>query len=507
MKNKKAYFIAVSVLALIGISLAAYKTIVLGVPLFPRKEGIVWLVEAKITFNAQNAPVKASLILPQKKRGYKIFHEDVLLTNYSFEKIPVGNNLRAVWTSDKKSGKQTIYYRVEYYDLKESVNMLSDSPPALPEKPFLNKPSLLAAQAVIKDLKSQTDKPEEFVLKLYDQVYSSAQSENISLLLNENSYATTKINLMVDLLTLAEIPAQVLRGLFLEETSRNQNLYELIEFHNGSKWISLDLQKGSLGMPANFAVWQRGGKSILDLEGGRKSKVVFSVTKSMVSALSLAKDRASKKNLLQFSINNLPVSEQNAFKALLLLPIAALIVVIIRVVIGLPTSGTFMPILITLAFKQTQLMTGIILFLIIVSLGLFIRSYLSRLNLLLVPRITAVIIIVVILMMFISTWSYYFGITKGLSITFFPLIILSWTIERMSICWEEQGYKEAIKKTSGSLIIAIITYIVINNPFIKHIAFFFPEMQLVILSAVLLLGNYTGYRVSELIRFQPMIKD
>ena len=503
MKTKKAYYILVSILALTGLTLSFYKTLILGVPLFPHKEGTVWLVEAKITFEAKDSPVKASLMLPQKKTGYKILHENVALSDYSFEKIKSGNNERAVWSSNKKTGKQTIYYRVEYYDLKKSLSMLSDTDPVLPKKPFFKKPSLLAAQAVITDLKSKTLTNEEFAIQLYDQINASTPSENISLLLTLSS----KIQVMTDLLTLAEIPSQILRGLFFEGTSRNQQLYELIEFHNGSKWVSFDPRRGTLEMPANFVVWQRGGKSILDLEGGKNSKVVFSVTKSMVSALSLAKDRADKRNLLKFSINNLPVSEQNAFKALLLLPIAALIVVIMRVIIGLPTSGTFMPILITLAFKQTQLATGIILFLIIVSLGLCIRSYLSRLNLLLVPRITAVIIIVVILMMFISTWSYFFGITRGLSITFFPLIILSWTIERMSICWEEQGYKEAIKKTSGSLIIAIITYLVINNNFVKHIAFFFPEMQLVILSSVLLLGNYTGYRVSELIRFQPMIKD
>jgi len=507
MKTKKAYYILVSSLALIGLTISIYKTMVLGVPLFPRKEGTVWLVEAKITFEAQNSPIKASLMLPQRKSGYKMLQEDVALSNYSFDKVTSGNNERAVWSSDKKSGKQTIYYRVEYYDLEKSTNIPSGTDPVLPKKPFFNKPALIAAQAIIKNLKSTTKNNDEFVIQLYDQINTESPSENISLLLNESNNIGSKINLMIDLLTLAEIPSQRLRGLFFEGTSRNQPIYSLIEYHNKSKWVCFDPRTGTIGMPANFVVWQRGGKSILDLEGGKNSKVVFSVTKSMVSALSLAKDRANKKNLLKFSINNLPVSEQNAFKAMLLLPIAALIVVIMRVVIGLPTSGTFMPILITLAFKQTQLTTGIILFLIIVSLGLCIRSYLSRLNLLLVPRITAVIIIVVILMMFISTWSYFFGITKGLSITFFPLIILSWTIERMSICWEEQGYKEAIKKTSGSLIVAIITYLVINNPYIKHITFFFPEMQLVILAAVLLLGNYTGYRVSELIRFQPMIKD
>ena len=39
------------------------------------------------------------------------------------------------------------------------------------------------------------------------------------------------------------------------------------------------------------------------------------------------------------------------------------------------------------------------------------------------------------------------GLTEGLTITFFPMIILSWTIERMSILWEEEGAKEVVAES------------------------------------------------------------
>lgn len=101
-----------------------------------------------------------------------------------------------------------------------------------------------------------------------------------------------------------------------------------------------------------------------------------------------------------------------------------------------------MPVLIAVAFVQTQLLPGIIGFLLIVGTGLIIRGYLSKLNLLLVSRISAVIITVILIISIFTIVSFNIGLTQGLTITFFPMIILSWTIERMSILWEEEGAKE-----------------------------------------------------------------
>jgi hypothetical protein len=207
---------------------------------------------------------------------------------------------------------------------------------------------------------------------------------------------------------------------------------------------------------------------------------------------------------MDFSIYSLPIEQQNAFKMILLLPIGALIVVIMRLIIGIRTSGTFMPILIALALIQTTLISGIILFLIVISIGLLIRSYLSRLNLLFVARISAVIIVVIVIMAGISIISNKFGIDQAMSVTFFPMIILSWTIERMSVLWEEDGPREVLIQGSGSLLTAVIAYLFMTNRTIEYLTFNFPELMLVNLAFILILGQYTGYRLSELYRFHSL---
>ena len=263
---------------------------------------------------------------------------------------------------------------------------------------------------------------------------------------------------------------------------------------------------GKIGKPKNLLIWQSGDESLLDVIGGKDSKISFSIIKNVQSTRNLAvKDNLNQQaTLMDFSIYSLPIEQQNAFKMILLLPIGALIVVIMRLIIGIRTSGTFMPILIALALIQTTLISGIILFLIVISIGLLIRSYLSRLNLLFVARISAVIIVVIVIMAGISIISNKFGIDQAMSVTFFPMIILSWTIERMSVLWEEDGPREVLIQGSGSLLTAVIAYLFMTNRTIEYLTFNFPELMLVNLAFILILGQYTGYRLSELYRFHSL---
>jgi hypothetical protein len=147
------------------------------------------------------------------------------------------------------------------------------------------------------------------------------------------------------------------------------------------------------------------------------------------------------------------------------------------------------------------------MFLAIVSVGLLIRFLLTSLNLLLVARISAVVIVVIFLMAIFSILSVKLGLNSVMTITFFPMIILAWTIERMSILWEEEGGKEVLIQGGGSLLMASIAYLLMSNALMRHLSFNFPELLLVVLALLLLIGQYSGYRLTELHRFSPLLKN
>ncbi|MEA3548585.1 MAG: 7TM domain-containing protein, partial [Thermodesulfobacteriota bacterium] len=85
--------------------------------------------------------------------------------------------------------------------------------------------------------------------------------------------------------------------------------------------------------------------------------------------------------------------------------------------------------------------------------------------------------------------------------------IISWTIERMCILWEEEGPKEVLIQGGGSLFTASLIYLFMVNRYLAHLTYSFPELLLVLLAIILMLGSYSGYRLTELRRFQPMAEE
>ncbi|MFH1603373.1 MAG: 7TM domain-containing protein, partial [Pseudomonadota bacterium] len=126
------------------------------------------------------------------------------------------------------------------------------------------------------------------------------------------------------------------------------------------------------------------------------------------------------------------------------------------------------------------------------------------LKLLLVPRLAAVVIVVVMTLAALSVLSHKLGFDTGLSIGLFPIVILAMTIERMSIVWEERGPLESLQQALGSLVVAALCFVLMTLAVVEHLVFVFPELLLLLLAAILLLGRYSGYRLTELPRFRKL---
>lgn len=506
MQAKHRLYILVFLIMCTGVGLILYKHLILGFPLLPDDKKLVWTVEAKIDFAAQGDPVIVSFALPPKNPYTTFIEEDFASPDYGFSEIVTQNERRAQWSKREADGLQTSYYRLSVYKNDHIAAPLASDAPRNLVKPEFDPVFNTAATALLDQARSKSANIETFTQELIKSLNSQSPTQNQSLLIKDQASIEYKTNLIVNLLALEGISARIVRGLFLEGGRRRQTLSNFIEVHDGNQWLIFNQDTGMSGVPEDFLIWQRGGQSLLDVIGGTRSKVSFSIIENSQSSRNLVlRDTQDKQAaLIDFSIYSLPIEQQNTFKMILLLPIGALIVVIMRLIVGLRTSGTFMPILIALALIQTTLIAGIVIFLTVVGTGLIIRSYLSRLNLLFVARISAVIIVVIVIMASISIISNKLGFNQAMTVTLFPLIILAWTIERMSILWEEDGPREVFVQGAGSLITAVIAYLFMTNHIIEYLTFNFPELMLVTLGLILILGQYTGYRLSELYRFKSL---
>jgi hypothetical protein len=123
---------------------------------------------------------------------------------------------------------------------------------------------------------------------------------------------------------------------------------------------------------------------------------------------------------------------------------------------------------------------------------------------LLVPRLSAVLTVVVGLMLAASLLADQWQFERGLSVALFPMVIMAMTIEHLSVAWEERGPAVAMQQAVGSLVVAVIGYLLMVNDVVVHAMFTFPELLLVVLAVTIVLGRYTGYRLTELWRFRSI---
>jgi hypothetical protein len=204
------------------------------------------------------------------------------------------------------------------------------------------------------------------------------------------------------------------------------------------------------------------------------------------------------------SLYGLSVPMQAAVRVLLLLPLGVLITAFLRNVVGIPSFGTFMPLLVALALRGTGLGTGLALLGGVLLIGILVRMLLERLRLLLVPRLSLILCVVVLsvismglLGLRLENRDFYAGIL-------FPIVILTMLIERFSVTAAESNVTEAVRRSLYSTLIAVIIYPVLRSSLAEHLMFGFPELVIVIMGLLVMMGGYTGYRLTELYRFRSL---
>lgn len=502
--NQRYVYVLAALLTAIGLSVFLYKWQVLGFPVSSDQEKPVWTIESAIRFDSGPGTIKAQLHVPTLTPGFRMLNENSVSRGYGFSLNYGSGGREAQWTIRRADGEQTIYYRISVYE-DEAVDQ-SDTTPPFPPRPVINEPLNTAVEVLVDEVRDRSADTASFTTELLLQLNDPSPDPNVELLLADVSSEAGFVGIATTLLASARIPARVVHGFPLAGRQRNASLVSWLEVHDGDRWLYFNPTTGEQSLPERFFVWWRGNEPLVSVEGGSNVQVSFAVQENHLDAVAIAETQAAQQgaSAVDFSLYSLPIQTQAVYSVLLMIPIGALVMVLMRNIVGIDAFGTFMPVLIALAFRETKLFWGVILFTLLVMLGLSIRFMLERLRLLLVPRLSAVLIVVVMLMLFISLMSHRMGLETGLSVALFPMVIIAMTIERMSVVWEERGPADAMRGGLGSLVVAVLAYIAMGMAWLEHLIFTFPELLLVVLALVVLAGRYTGYRLTEMHRFKAL---
>jgi hypothetical protein len=192
-------------------------------------------------------------------------------------------------------------------------------------------------------------------------------------------------------------------------------------------------------------------------------------------------------------------------RTLLILPVGALVVVLFRNVVGMPTFGTFLPALIAGAASATGALWGVVGLLVVVALVVLVRSTVQHLRLLHSPTLAILLAAVTSALLLTSLAADRVGLHALSYVAMFPIAVLAITAERLYLALEERGFRDAGRELGGTLVVILACYLVMNSLALQALMLEFPELLLLVLAADIYLGRWVGMRLSEYLRFRQLI--
>ncbi len=317
-----------------------------------------------------------------------------------------------------------------------------------------------------------------------------------------------KARLLTALCRSRGVPARVISGLVLAQEGA-ASLHHWTEAWLDDRWTPMDPTRGHFdSFPDNYLVLRVGDGPVVSMRGVR-GQAVFSVHPRQEAGADLDQAASRAKNFWRrVSFYSLHVSEQHMVEFLLLLPLGALIVSIARTLIGIQTFGIFAPALIGLAFLDLRaLLWGLPILILTILVGWGLRHVLERYHLLQVPRVSAIVTLIVIFLLAMVVMASNLGISTTRYVSLFPLVILTFLVERFWTIEAEDGTTASFHTLLGTILVAIAVSLALGPPVVRTWMFRYPETLGVVLAALFLLGRYTGYRLTELYRFEDLIKE
>ncbi len=513
--NKRVYFISF-VLVLLAAVIISIKIIYGGLNVTQEASRNLWRIQIVMNITGKGDRSSLRLILPQDNDHQKIYNEHFENDDMDFyiRNSRTGNRL-GYWKSEILDGTRSAQYRCSVQLKKLIYQMPPDLElPRKPEefyppemKPWLDPSKYIQSQDVsikkhLKDIIKRDKNIPSIMRKLFDFVrldveYKSEMGSKDAkdTLKKLEADCGGKARLFAALARAAGIPTRLVGGIVLSPGVKNIT-HVWIESFIGGKWVPFDAVNNHFAeVPNNYLEIYRGDYSLIRYSGLEKIDYYFAISKERIPPIDSP-----------WSLYILPIHFQSFIKVLLLIPLGALVVAFFRTIIGVPTFGTFAPVLLALAFREISLLTGLACIVGVIVLGWLFRSFLDKLKILVIPRLSIIVTLVVILVLVMVVVFYHLGIHRILFITLFPMIIMTWTIERFSVIQIEDGTKAAFQAALGTALVAAAAYYLMEIKILRVYLFAFPELLLVIMAIMLLLGRYTGIRLAEFWRFREFLK-
>jgi len=315
-----------------------------------------------------------------------------------------------------------------------------------------------------------------------------------------------KSRLFISLARLNGLPARLVGGVILNGDKKKTS-HQWVEVNIENNWVPFDVTNGHFSsLPKHYLELYRGDNNLFRHTSNINFDYYFNSSKQHTSQ-ALYRDVQTS---VQF-IPNVAVLLQDlglplkATYIFLLFPLCTLLIAFQRNILGIQTFGIFMPILIAAACIYTGFIQGLIGFSSVLFLAVLGHSLLGKFHVLKIPRLAAIITLIAIVSLIgISLIDRPIGVETGILILF-PAVIISFTADRIHQLSDEHNWLELVQNGLGTFTSITICYITFNSILLQGLFSLYPELLLCVLAILLHIGNWSGMRISEIIRFRKLL--
>lgn len=492
-----------------------------GTPL-PRREYEL-LIDMKLYGHGREANVRAAL--PPENDRQRVRNEMVSSGDFRFDIERDALNRTAVWNARSAHGPKSLVYsctvatKAQRFDLEPGIELPDRYPSEL--RPYLlGNERIQADSHEILSLLNDLVPPDArhdvnaIIRAIYDYTNRTIKPANYKgttdaltcLRLGESSCGG-KSRLFVALARAAGIPARTVGGLILKESTW-QSTHVWAEAWIGGYWVPFCPLNGHFAeIPGDYLVTYYGDlpqfvhTPDVNFTYGFTAKRILAPPTEWLP-VSIPASLTALNLWAAFEHVRIPV---DLLKIILMLPFGALVVVICRNVIGIETFGTFMPTLMAVAFRDTGLWWGTLLFVAILLVGSLARAALARFQLLHTPRLAVILTVTVLFVLFVALVGAATGSVLATRVSLFPLAILTLTVERFAGMLEEYGARRTTIVVAGTLAVVALCYTVMEWEALQVATLAFPEVLLLVIAAFFVVGRWLGMRLSEYLRFRELL--
>jgi len=355
-----------------------------------------------------------------------------------------------------------------------------------------------------------------FCLNTLQPASSDDEGDKVEWALKMRASPLGRAKAFVTLCRAIDIPARLVVGFELRQ-SQPPRPHVWTEVHRDNRWIPFDPVNGfAREMPNAFVPIRRGGESVLRVNGKKIDKggeqAGVKLLDASYSILRLPPDSAvlqaeAKHPAHIFDLTRLPLQLHDTLSLMLLLPLGALITAVLRNLVGLRTLGTFAPALLAMSFIYAAWGTTLVMLTVVIIAGLAGRSMLEKLHLLMVPRLSIVLTIIILCVVFAVSLLNYWSPGQTAQSVLIPLVILTILIERFYVTSEEDSTSFAVQLVLGTVVVAAFCYLLLRWQDVGQLMLVYPEIHFFTIAAFILIGRYSGYRLTELWRFRDLVKE